>query len=510
MKEIGNIANLFFTASELYPDSTAIIHGKKSITYSDLLNEVRSTSAYFERTGIQKGDRVLVFVPMSIDLYRIVLALFSMGAVAVFLDEWVSKKRMEECCRIAQCKGFIGIAKARLLIFFSAELKKIPVKLSLSTKVEKNSSIQAQVRSCSLADPALITFTTGSTGIPKAAKRTHGFLKEQFEALKEKIDPKPGDVDLSLLPIVLLINLGAGATSVIADFKAKKPQLFRPEIVLDQIKHHKVKRITASPFFIKELSKYIIATNIPTTSVKQVFTGGAPVFPAEAEIFIHAFPHAEVEIVYGSTEAEPISSVNANELVQEKENILRKGLLVGKPYHKAEVKIIAVSDEIIEVNAEQELDLCKTNTNGEIIVAGPHVLREYFNNDNALKRNKIFIGEKVYHRTGDSGYLDENGKLFLSGRCSTLFLQNGTYVCPFLYENYFSTIKGIEMGTVIHREGKTSIVLELKKGTKKEMMEETFTSLPLHYDKIIFLKKMPRDPRHHSKIEYEKLRQLLI
>ncbi|MFL5754368.1 MAG: AMP-binding protein, partial [Bacteroidia bacterium] len=362
---------------------------------------------------------------------------------------------------------------------------------------------------CSLTDTALITFTTGSTGVPKAAKRTHGFLKEQFGALKEKIDPKAGDADMSLLPIVLLINLGAGATSIIADFKAKKPQSFKPEIILDQIKKHKVKRITASPFFIKELSKHIIANRISTASVKQVFTGGAPVFPAEAEIFSRAFPAAEVEIVYGSTEAEPISSVNARELVQEKGNVLRKGLLVGKPYHRAEVRIIAVSDEVIEVSAEQELNLCRTNTSGEIIVAGPHVLKEYFNNDEALKRNKIFVEEKVYHRTGDSGYLDESGKLFLSGRCSTLFIQNGAYVCPFLYENYFSTLDGIEMGTVVHHEGKTTIVLELRKGRKINMTEENFTSLPLHYDKILLLKKMPRDPRHHSKIEYEKLKQLL-
>lgn len=504
MNNQGNIADLFFAAATKHPETTAIVHKEKSISYKELAEQVSSTAAGFAKSGIQKGDRVLVFVPMSIDLYRIVLALFSMGAVAVFLDEWVSKKRMEECCRIAQCKGFIGITKARILCWFSAELRKIPVKLRLKHQEQAAHAISA----CNPDDTALITFTTGSTGTPKAAKRTHGFLQEQFNALKEEIDPKHGDVDMSLLPIVLLINLGAGATSVIADFKAKKPKKFRPGLITSQLKLYNVNRLTASPFFIKELSKYIAANKIQT-GIKQVFTGGAPVFPSEAEIYANAFPKAEVKIVYGSTEAEPISSVSAEVLVKEKETILRKGLLVGKPYHKAEVKVIPITDTPIQVTSEAELNCCRPGATGEIIVAGPHVLTAYFNNEAALKRNKIFVNGKVFHRTGDSGYLDEQGNLFLTGRCATLFKQHNEYVCPFLYENYFSGITGVEMGTVLQINNQTTVVIELNDASKKDLVKTAIEALPLKTDTVVFLKKMPRDPRHHSKIEYGRLKQLL-
>ena len=77
----------------------------------------------------------MIFVPMSIDLYRIVLAIFSMGATAVFLDEWVNKNRLEICCQLADCNGFIGTSKARLSGYFLQELRKIPIKLSINRKI---------------------------------------------------------------------------------------------------------------------------------------------------------------------------------------------------------------------------------------------------------------------------------------------------------------------------------------------------------------------------------------
>lgn len=509
MKSNYNIAGLFYEAASKYPDNIAIIHNAKKISYRDLEKDILKTATYFKAKGIGKGDRVLIFIPMSIDLYRVVLALFSIGAVVVFLDEWVNKKRMELCCSIAQCKGFIGITKAQILRFFSKELRSIPVNLKINS--HKNIELNSKADLIDLSSPedtALITFTTGSTGTPKAAKRTHGFLKEQFNALIEKIEPRPEDVDMPVLPIVLLINLGIGTTSVITDYKASKPKKFDPQKVIHEITSNKVNRLTASPFFIKELSKYVVTQKIELSSINKLFTGGAPVFPNEAVLYEKAFPKTTIQIVYGSTEAEPISSVKSSELILETEISLTKGLLVGVPYHKAEVKIIPITNEEIGINSMSELMECPDNEIGEIIVAGPHVLKEYYNNNKALKRNKIFADEKVYHRTGDSGFINEDGKLYLTGRCSTLFKQNEKYVSPFLWENYFQNINGVETGTVLNKNNFTIAILELNNESQKLKIEETLKRLPIKIDTVIFLKKIPRDPRHNSKIDYEKLLML--
>lgn len=509
MPNTFNIVDHFFEASKKYPSKPAIIYKGETISFSEFANQINETSAYLMNKGITKGDRVLIFVPMSIDLYRTVLAIFNIGATAVFLDEWVSKKRMEECCKVAQCKAFVGIFKAKVFAIFSSELRKIPLKLGTSYKTS-NAKLQSIERT-QLTDTALITFTTGSTGTPKAAKRTHGFLNEQFNALLEKIDPTPDDIDMPVLPIVLLINLGSGNTSVIAEFKASKPDSLNTHKIAQQITQYKVTRMVSSPFFIKQLSKHLIATKTSLPTVKKIFTGGAPVFPGEAELYDHAFPNAKVEVVYGSTEAEPISSIPVKELVKEKESLLKNGLKVGIPYRKASVKIIEIKKEAIQCANQEELDklTLPVGSLGEIIVSGPHVLREYFNNQEALKLNKIFIDDICWHRTGDSGYVDTTGTVYLTGRCSTLINYNNKTIAPFIYENYFQSIEGVEMGTLLLLNNKLTAILETKATGNKQLIAEHIKKADITFDEIKFITKAPRDPRHNSKIDYEKLKKLV-
>lgn len=496
-----NISTLFHTAATKNPDKIAIVDSTSSITYRDLQTGVFQTAAYFQKKGIQKGDRVLVFVPMSVDLYRIVLALFHCGATAVFLDEWVNKKRLELCCEIAQCRGFIGIPKARFFALFSKELRRIPIKMH----PKKRLNTSAEIIAVDSEDSALITFTTGSTGRPKAADRTHGFLKEQFDALLDEIDPHIDDVDMPVLPIVLFMNLGTGCTSVIADFTMSKPETMDVGKIARQIEQYKVNRITASPFFITELAKQHTLHGGTYGQLEKIFTGGAPVFPATAKLYKQAFPNTQVNIVYGSTEAEPISSIEANDLVG-KTHELDKGLPVGYPYHKAQVRILElIWDAVPEMSAEEFSS--KTHgdeTIGEIIVAGPHVLKRYYNNDAAFRKNKIVVNGTIWHRTGDSGFL-RDGELFLTGRCEQLIFRNNSYHSIFLIENTLAQIEGVEIGTLIETGGHFYLVVE---GVADEMYVHSKIDVSIPFDTIRMM-NIPRDPRHNSKIDYAALEKML-
>lgn len=514
-----NIADLFFDAAEKYPNRAAIYDGfaADGISYSELALQVRATADYFHDRGIRKGDRVLVFVPMSTDLYRIVLALFHMGATAVFLDEWVSRERLEVCCRVAQCKAWIGGWKVKVLALFTRELRKMPVRLGVVLPLSPPPKGETQASSLEgragtvETDTALITFTTGSTGTPKAAKRTHGFLSEQFKALIDKIQPQPEDIDMPVLPIVLLLNLGVGCSSVIAPYKASRPHMLKPERIVELMQLRNVNRLTASPFFVKTVAQYVAERQIVLPALRKAFTGGAPVFPNEAEIYVKAFPAAQVEIVYGSTESEPISAIAAQELAAVSVSG-QGGLPVGQPYHGAQVKIIAITDEPILCRTHRDLEQLELQAGqiGEIIVSGKHVLREYLNNEEALLRNKIFIGDDCWHRTGDSGFLNANGELLLTGRCSSLIGHNGQLIAPFIVENEIQSLHEIEIGTVLKINEKLVCFIEMKKGVS--ISEEIRSKLMFQLsfiDEIKVLKRIPRDPRHHSRIEYGKLKKLL-
>lgn len=499
-----NIYHLFELAARRWPEQVAIVDGERTITYQELDTTIRQTAAQMKARGIRPGDRVLVFIPMGIDLYRTVLALYRIGAVAVFLDEWVSWKRMELCARLADCRGFTGIWTARILSCFSMPLWKIPVNINPSDylKYTPDESAATQVAA---DQPALITFTTGSTGTPKAAVRNHAFLRKQFEVLREEMDVQPGDVDMTVLPIVLLINLGVGATSVIARFKAAKPDAFHPDQVVQQIQQHRVLRITASPFLVRRLAEHCLKHNTSLPSLKKVLTGGAPVFPAEARLFCQAFPKTDIRVAYGSTEAEPISVISASTLGAVKAGGL-SGLPVGKVHHAAEVKIIPITDEPIVLPPEQALPECSPGEIGEIVVAGPHVLSAYWNNPEALRRNKIYESNgTVWHRTGDSGYLDHAGGLYLTGRCTSLFCHEGHLICPFLYENWLHEQPGVTLGTIVKRQEQVYMVVELNDPAQEPILRRAADQLPVSVLQWSVMKKIPRDPRHHSKIDYTAL-----
>jgi olefin beta-lactone synthetase len=501
-----NIINFFLAAAKAHPHKVAIIHKEQSISFSQLAADIHTTAIHFQQSGIQQGDKVLVFVPMSIELYRILLALFKIGATVIFLDEWVSKKRMEESCKLAQCHAFIGTWKAKVFAQFSSELRKIPIKLGTTyrnhtSKVFKPPFVQP-------SDVALITFTTGSTGVPKAAIRTHDILYHQFIALKEIINPTENDIDLCALPIVLLINLGAGCTSVIANYNARKPATLKEALIIQQLQTHKINRAVGSPFLLKQLALYCTTHNISLPHLQKIFTGGATVFIDDAKVLHTAFSHTQVVAVYGSTEAEPISAINIIDLINSNNGLQQAGINTGVPHHCVTIKILKIIDTPAEYanEAALEKDCHAHNTIGEIIVSGKHVVQQYLHNQEAVKRTKIFIGNTCWHRTGDSGYLTQEGNLYFTGRCSTLINNNGKIVSTLFYENNLQAIAGVSIATVIKANEKLVAVVEISDNGKKENISLAIHALGIKA--ISFVKKMPRDPRHHSKIDYEKLKQI--
>ncbi|MFZ4478126.1 MAG: AMP-binding protein, partial [Saprospiraceae bacterium] len=240
-----NISALFFQRAAEQPDVLAILDGAETRTYGVFAAEVRATAVYFTELGIKKNDRVLVFVPMGLDLYRVVMTLFQIGATAVFLDEWVGLDRMRLCCKLADCKAFIAPWKFRWIGFFIPEIRKIPIKPRLRVDLSKQTEALAD---CGEDDTALITFTTGSTGTPKAARRTHAFLGHQFRVLAAKISSEPGTVVMTTLPIVLLINFGTGASSVVARFSPKKAHRLKADVILKEMAANQVHTLIASPY----------------------------------------------------------------------------------------------------------------------------------------------------------------------------------------------------------------------------------------------------------------------
>ena len=500
---LKNIVQFFFEQVDLHPLQPAIIEKNKSVTYSQLADEVMQMVTYCKAKGIKAGDRVMVFVPMSIDLYRSVLALFSMGATAVFVDEWSDKNRLRQACELAQCKGFIGNWKAKIYAWLEPSLRRIPIKLN--PKGFYKYAPDKGVRTVDFNQEALVTFTTGSTGKPKGAQRTHGFLMEQLKAIQSTTALKPGTVAMSNLPIVQFIFLSTGMTAVLPTMNHRNLSLFDPKLVLTQMNKHGVKLCIASPFIALELAKSYLQDQQPQAKnnpLRNLYVGGGAVFSKDAKLLQKAFPKSNVRIVYGSTEAEPISLVHADELI----NINSKqGLLVGEAHEFTKLKVVPISTFPEEIETIDKIAL-PANRIGEIVVAGNHVLENYIGEKSNWMEQKIKTDTALWHRTGDSGFIDNEGRIWLTGRCKQLIaLETGNYIAPFIIEDQLANLPEMVEGTIVQKDGKIQVFLVLNSTLSSESKGKINEWLAPQDFNIHIIRSMPKDIRHHTKIDYAKL-----
>ena len=148
---------------------------------------------------------MLVFQSMSAELYLALLALFRLGITAMFLDPSAGRDHIERCCAIRRPAALIACPKAHLLRLVSPALRRIPRQFSFGSFIpgaipwSRSADLQPHlpIMPCEADTPALITFTSGSTGQPKAAVRSHGFLLEQHRVLERAIHLTPGAIDLT-------------------------------------------------------------------------------------------------------------------------------------------------------------------------------------------------------------------------------------------------------------------------------------------------------------------------
>jgi len=503
-------------------DGVAIVdnvRGKsRQITYRELDQAVGRTATLLKESGLRPGDRVLLFHPMSIELYTALAAILRGGMTAMFIDPSAGRHYIDRCCEILPPAALIASSKAQALRLTSAELRKIPMKWSIGLPVPctrrleraKQCRDDAAVHECSSETAALISFTSGTTGEPKATVRTHDFLLAQHEAIESSLSLSPGDIELVTMPIFVLANLASQVTSIIADADLRRPAEIEPARVLQQIEHCHANRITASPAFFERLLTCCENSDRRLLSVKRILTGGGPVPPRLLERIHRVAPQAELTVVYGSTEAEPISTVTAAQMQPADHVAMRagKGLLVGRPVPALDVKILQDSwgQSVGALERRQFESLCcSAGSAGEIVVSGKHVLAGYADQQGEAE-NKFTVDGTVWHRTGDAGFFDTVGRLWLLGRCAARLCDERGAIYPLGVEQAAMRHAAIGHAAMVAHRGQRVLAVTLREPSSQPDLATLLKSLSYaNVDSIRILKKIPVDPRHNSKVDYRAL-----
>lgn len=504
----------------------------ESISFGDIDRRTGPIAGGLREQGVERGDRVVLMVPVSIELYVVVAALFRLGAVPVLLDPWMGVDRMADCIRRTEPRAFVGVPLAHALFLWRPGLRRLRRVLVRAPRWLPGRHLErmdgAPVPAETLAEDAtaLITFTGGSTGRPKGVHRTHGLLQAQHEGTSRCMDIHPGDVQMQAFPNMVMSHIASGATSVIPWFKQGQAAETDPAALVSQIEQFGVTGICGPPALLDRLGRHCVAKGKQLSTVRRILVGGSAVgFDALDRLESVTRPGAAV-VLYGSSEAEPLATLEGREEIDRARAVLERGggLCMGRPaaHLDMEVRVLPAGfdAEGWDEAAMAEASLAAGEI-GEIVVSGRHVSRHYFNDPDAEALWKVRTeAGRLWHRLGDLGYLDGEGRIFLVGRSNDAVPCGEGVTYPLTVEPVLdllpfvarSGLVSVDLGdgtqAVVGYEPADGVLHGHESHARRERIRAECVKLGVQVVGIVEVASVPVDRRHNGKVERQELARL--
>ena len=531
---IVNIAGHLPEMARRQPDTPAIIFPRKHrrLTFREL-DSLSDRIAYgLVACGIGRGVRTVLMVSPGPEFFALTFALFKVGAVPVFIDPGLGIGNLKKCLAEAEPYAFIGIptahvarllfgwGKGTLRTFVTVGRRLFWEGTTLANLIEKQPLLSFPLAPTERDDVAAILFTSGSTGTPKGAVYSHGNFAAQVEALRHVYNIEPGEIDLPTFPLFALFAPALGMTAVIPEMDFTRPGSVNPRKILTAIEDYGVTTMFGSPALINRVGRYGAEHGKRLLSLQRVISAGAPVPAAVLERFMGMLNQgAEIFTPYGATEALPVCSIGSNEILGKTRRITDAGggICLGRPVDGVRLEIIEISEEPIPVWHDSLR--VPSGKIGEIVVQGEQVTQSYYNRPAADRLAKIAdqASGRLFHRMGDLGYKDDEGRIWFCGRKSHRVAASDETLFTIPCEAVFNTHPGVFRTALVGvgEPGRQLPILcvELEKGAKVDRAKVRLELLAIGsahahthgITTILFHPAFPVDIRHNAKIFREKL-----
>jgi len=456
-------------------DRIALIDGANNhYSFYDLKYAADIYAAGWHARGVRAGDRVLIAMGIGFELYASLAALWSLGAIVVLPEPAMGLQGIKTAVASTKPKFFCSDGGYKYIKWIVPALWNVRLLLPRHRRDGPVPNVD---------DPnavALISFTSGTTGHPKAIPRTHAFLMAQWAAVAPLLATDEEVIDLVTFPVFVLINLAEGRTSVLPNWKMSKLGDLDPQVLADWIGNTGCTRALLPPALCEKL---LDAGDV--AGLRHVFTGGGPVFPDVVARLQGLSDTLSITSVYGSTEAEPIAHLDAASVSAADQDAmaLGQGLLAG---HPVDVVRVRIKDD-------------------EIQVAGEHVNKGYLNPDQDAD-TKIIDDDTVWHRTGDAGRFDDVGRLWLLGRIGDRVAQQGDWLYPFAIETSARLWPGVARAALVQIAGRAVLAVE---GDATQFQQWQNRAQRFGAVKVTHVAAIPLDRRHRSKVDAKALKALL-
>ncbi len=536
MHELGaNIADRLSLHAKRTPSRDALIVNAKTqvarISFAELDQISTDYASGLQALGLEAGKRVVLMAPPTIDFFALVFAVFKANAVLVLIDPGIERKALLQCLTEIEPAAFIGVPLAHVARrLFPKPFRRTTTLVTVGSSISFGGKTTAELKQIGQRRPlqaaqttshqiAAILFTSGSTGVPKGAVYTHGMFGAQVDAIAERYSIRPGGVELCTFAPFAIFNPALGVTAVLPDMDFRFPGDADPIKVLTALQEHRCTTLFGAPALVDRVGRYCHEHGIELPSIQRVLSAGAPLRVDVVKLMQQALPPgAEIFTPYGATEALPVASIGSAELLQETAALTAKGhgICVGTSVPLTEVKIIQLTDEVIE-SWFSGLEL-PNGTIGEIAVRGPVTTQQYFERPDQTRLSKIRDQDTVWHRMGDVGYLDSKDRLWMCGRKSQRVVAKGhTHfsVCVEEVFNQHPKVKRTALVGVGQRGAQVPVLLvERREETSvpDDVLLHQLRTLALEHGTthsiehlFVYPSAFPVDRRHNSKIVREAL-----
>ncbi len=488
MTRVLTVGEALHGAAIRYRTKKALIFGDRSWTFEELDKRTNQIARAFLAQGLKKGQRVGLLLPNGLDMAEAYFGLAKAGLVGVPINLRWSEEEIRYALMDSQISMIVAEKDLRPALMSVESL--LPVFYTHFNEAGDHNwdDIVPPMNDSPLAitvaedDPWVVVYTSGTTGKPKGAVRSHVSNIMIALTLVAELGISSDDTGLAVLPMfhvnslwVVTLSVIIGATCVIYPHRG-----IHPQHIVDEMNQHQVTYSMFVPALLSFLADAVESGKLDAKTLRVMLTASAPLDNTLRERILNGFPQVRLYDIYGSTEYGACTVIRHH---------------LNGPLGSVGYPLVGQSIRILN---EQHRDVSAGEI-GEVFVKGPTLMSEYFNNPRATQEGFTDDG---YLSVGDMGYLTTDGLLYLVDRKQDMIIVAGENVYPVEVESVLlrssdvgqATVFGVSdprrgervVALVVPRSGRTVDVeslYELAKSSladyKRPYIIEVVDSLPL-------------------------------
>jgi long-chain acyl-CoA synthetase len=415
-----NLSELLKENVERFGEYPLLRFKGKSTANRALLGSVNRMASALSAMGVEPGDRVALVMGNSPELIIAMFACFKIGAWAMPVILSLRPQELALILEDAEPRAIIAhrfiadgiqepVSKAEGIRFRVVAGKgPAPEGWTSWGELLKKGDDDFEARDCEPDDIALLLYTSGTTGVPKGVMLSHMNLYSNAVNSAKSEGLKQGESHLLALPLNHSFGITAFLAALSSGMQVALLPRFDPVEVFQAIERYKVESTAMVPTMMAFMLSVTESDQCDMSSLQRIVCGGSPLTLRLRERFQQACTQVRILEAYGLTEAGP-------------------GVTVSRPDRPVRDRSVGQSIENQEVCVMDEKDGCLgPGEVGEVCTRGPHLMVGYYRR----KKDTDAVIRDGWLHTGDLGYLDEDGYLYLTGRLKDLIIRGGVNVYP--------------------------------------------------------------------------------